>query len=636
MNSPHSGSSWEGWGPTWAEPEAGARADSDDELLEADYNNIEATDAGEELAAMIVQLKLQSTLSAKQAVVLAFWAARAGATGLVNQLGTKPGQASGAYSRHFDKIVGNGPDDLDYYYVGMGRRMRHEASRRWDNVPTIPPHESLGDEFSESSRVADLLTEAKSAGTLPGVYGEHDFVKQAPPDQPPQPFCLYLDGVSYSRLDTILGVFVYFMLSGKRHLVANVRKSEYCGCGCRGWCTLQPIFSMLSWSLAAMRTGIHPDRRHDGKEWGDGDGVRKVLAGSPMGFRGVCLFVKGDWMEYINSLGLPSYKNTISPCPFCHTDVDLMYTVAGFSPLGMPSRPKTLWHYEAACRACERYVLIATVALQNKIKMVLDYDKRAAGSKGRALTVDIPELALCKGDRLEPGPSMLDVAGFEDHVVPFTCVFWRVSSQTMAKHRNPLFSTETGVSPASLGIDWLHALSLGVFQHYLAHLVWDLVLANAWSMAGPMVHRMELSVVSLRAELWIWYGEEAKQGRHWTRVQGISTKMMGTAEDKQCKLHGSETNGVLVFADSLLERCQHLLGDRGHNHRRSLDALLAIYHAIKDSHGGNLSPDAIGMFCDNVLVHLQANRALDVPSKPKHHMLLEMGARLIGSSATST
>jgi hypothetical protein len=311
-----------------------------------------------------------------------------------------------------------------------------------------------------------------------------------------------------------------------------------------------------------------------------------------------------------------------------------MYTIAGFSALGMPSRAKTLWHYEAACRACERDVLIGTVALQSKVKMALDYDKRVAGSKGRALVMDIPELALCKGDRLEPGPSMLDVAGFEDLVPPFTCVFWRVSSQTMAKHRNPLLSAATGVSLASLGIDWLHALSLGVFQHYLAHLIWDLVLANVWSIAGPMVHRMELSVVSLRAELWAWYSQESKHGRNWTRVQGITSKMLGVSEDKQLKLHGSETNGFLNFADCLLERYKHLLVDRAQGHRRSLDALLTIYRLIKDSHAGNLQPHEIRMFCDNVLGHMQGIKGLGVPCKPKHHMLLEMGARLRGSSTT--
>ena len=56
------------------------------------------------------------------------------------------------------------------------------------------------------------------------------------------PLCLYLGGVQYSREETGLAFFVYCLLTGKRHLVFVLRKTELCQCGRRGWCTLWHVF----------------------------------------------------------------------------------------------------------------------------------------------------------------------------------------------------------------------------------------------------------------------------------------------------------------------------------------------------------------------------------------------------------
>jgi hypothetical protein len=258
---------------------------------------------------------------------------------------------------------------------------------------------------------------------------------------------------------------------------------------------------------------------------------------------------------------------------------------------------------------------------------LLFYDKRKDGVKGRALLQNVVEVGLLKGDRLEPSSLMTDVAAFEEMAVPFSCLFWRVSEETFAKHRNPLFSVASGVSLDNIGIDWLHALSLGVFQTYLANLVWDLVEANVYGIAGPIGSRLELSVVALRSQLWLWYNAEAKEGRQWTRVQGITAKMMGSRYDRALKLHGSETNGFLMFADTLLEKHKVILGPSYGDHRKGLSALLVIYRLIKEHHDTNFPPAAIQEFCNNVCLHMQALTSLEIAFKPKHHMLLEMGAR---------
>jgi hypothetical protein len=182
-----------------------------------------------------------------------------------------------------------------------------------------------------------------------------------------------------------------------------------------------------------------------------------------------------------------------------------------------------------------------------------------------------------------------------------------------------------------MGIDWLHCLSLGVFQVYLGHLVWELLLANAWGMSGTAVNKFELGLVAMKAELWAWYSTESAQGRDWTRIQGLTTGMLGATEDRGLKLHGSETNGFLVFSSTLLEKYGFTLGVRAQHHDRALKGLVGIYKMIKAHPAGNLADDDIEQCCSWVLEHMQSLRALGVATKPKHHMLLEFGARCSAS-----
>jgi hypothetical protein len=620
-------SSWEGWGSTWSASSCSDREPDDNDDPGIDYANVPADIAAEEFGAMLVDLKLQNVLSARQCCVLAFWASRAGAKGVAAQLCMRPDQQSGAYSRHFDGVVGCSPHNKDYYFVNVGRRLRHESIRRFDAIAVLPPHEILAQDVAGSPDAFDALTRARRDGVLPRVYDLHPWVQEAPVGEPVLPICVYLDGVSYSRTDTVLGVFVYFMLSGCRHLIATIRKSEYCSCGCKGWCSIRPLLAMVAWSLSTMRTGRYPTVRHDGTDFGDGDEARKALAGTPLGFKAVCLFVKGDWMEYIQTLGLPSWATLNSPCPLCVTDNEHLFTLCGFSALSMPSPKKSLGHFLAGCTACERVVLVSSIPLQRRITAALEYDKRDKGNKGRALVSPIPELSLEIGDRLEPGPLLDDVAAFERGTPPFSVCFWRCSEETVAKHRNPLFALETGVSLESLGIDWLHSLSLGSFQHYLAYLVWALLLADPWNLRGPMASKAELGIVALRSELWSWYSSESSVGRNWTRIQGITVGMLGTHDDPHLKLHGSETNGFLMFARELLRKHGYKLGLTLPAHTKALDSLVSIYEAIKRHPANNFSPPEVQHFCDDVCQHFQSIRLLQIPFKPKHHMLMEQAAR---------
>ena len=166
---------------------------------------------------------------------------------------------------------------------------------------------------------------------------------------------------------------------------------------------------MLAWSFASMVRGVWPSARHDGP-FGATDATRALKANQPLGWKAVCVIVKGDWAEYCHSLGLPTWRDGISPCPLCFTSQHEFYDFDNVSCDGHGIPRKTGRSYDAACSACE---IALGLGLENDltaVKAALRFMKGRSGQAGLLLNYDIPHLGLKKGDRSESSAMMPDVA----------------------------------------------------------------------------------------------------------------------------------------------------------------------------------------------------------------------------------
>ena len=96
----------------------------------------------------------------------------------------------------------------------------------------------------------------------------------------------------------------------------------------------------------------------------------------------------------------------------------------------------------------------------------LEYNRDA---RGRHLVrdVDLPQLRLRKGWRLEPSRSLPDVAQFEFQAVPFEATFWVAPRTARLTHSCPLYLLE-GVSHNSWSIDLMHAWHSGPLQQLVS------------------------------------------------------------------------------------------------------------------------------------------------------------------------
>ena len=507
-------------------------------------------EAGAELADLLCHLYAEGSLSAKHTCLIAHWARQAGAKGAVAEVAFRPNAPSGHYQRHLDVVMGFGTGER-FYKIAVPGHTKHSSSRTMHDIAVLPPHELLHKEFVEQPGLS-----AKAASAVwPAEYTQHPIAQASP--NPVTPLAFYMDGCQFTKAGAQVLVFVVVnILSGVQHLAAVLRKKEICKCGCRGWCSIRPLLEFFRWSFGALGMGAFPAACHDGTPFAQ-DSARAALGGLAMAC-GVCAVqqVKGDWAEYSHSLGFPTWKHNEYPCLWCRADQDTLYLMDGLQEDVLPWGDNDASAYDEACRRCEVYVIIATEGLRDLVASQLYYDKRLYGSRGRALKGAIPALQLQAGDRLEPFSGLPDIAGFEMLPLPATVLFWRPSRETFAKHRNPLFSPELGISVQSLRVDTLHTLYLGVFQLHCAAVVHALAAADVWQTArtgcANLPERLQTSALHLTHEVHAWV---RSQGRgDLTEIPEIGPRHLGSAARPDCKLKGAQTKTLLLFLHDFLPK----------------------------------------------------------------------------------
>ena len=491
-------SDWEAPEQAWEYVEFGGDGSDEDDI---DYDQVAQAEAGEEFYNMLIHLKGKGTLSAKQTCVLAFWASRAGAQGQAGSLALAPDKQSGKYSSKYDSVVHAGSDNDDFYSLELPTHNKFDSTRETMRVPVMPAQDALFEELHRQPQLRGELQRQRASRSLPPCFYDHPVVTSAPEGALVVPIALYLDGVRFAKRDAVLSVFCYNVVSGRRHLLATLRKSKLCRCGRRGWCSLFELFRFLRWSVDSLAVGAFPRCRHSGEAFFAAEGARAAVANMGLGFVGAVLYIKGDWAEFANTLGMPTWSSKFNPCPLCHVSLSELDDASGLSVEGTTFAPKTHEEYEAACAACELPRLL-TQAAYRAVRAALVYEKSKTSTyRGRVLGCDLPALDLLKGDRLEPCQTVPSTLEFDFVATfPVAVVFWRAARETSARHRTPLCNRATGVTvQRCLAMDSLHCLSLGCYALFLMNLFHLLIERNVWNVPDSTVGgRFEASVARLR------------------------------------------------------------------------------------------------------------------------------------------
>lgn len=140
-------------------------------------------------------------------------------------------------------------------------------------------------------------------------------------------FGIHCDGVSYttsmraggskSVLAASFNVISSPLDRGKnrRQPLFVVRKARLCDCGCSGFCSLQEIFAVVSWSMQCLANGLSPSCRHDGAAWTREDLLNRIESGIQIP-KAALLQIRGDW-EWIEMCFRVRSVNSDKFCWMC-------------------------------------------------------------------------------------------------------------------------------------------------------------------------------------------------------------------------------------------------------------------------------------------------------------------------------
>ena len=160
-------------------------------------------------------------------------------------------------------------------------------------------------------------------------------------------------------------------------------------------------------------------------------------------------------------------------------------------------------------------------------------------SKGRALRCDLPDLLLCKGDRLEPGGDLLNSSEFEQKPLPFTIVLWRAGKEQHLVHASPLW-TLRGISVSHFTVDLLHSWHLGGCLTFTAAVFWHVLDCGIWSpnaVGFSKEEKAKMALMILRQKMWQYYKQrEQTDAAFKTKGSRAPTKSSSRC---QFRHHGS-------------------------------------------------------------------------------------------------
>jgi len=285
--------------------------------------------------------------------------------------------------------------------------------------------------------------------------------------------------------------------------------------------------------------------------------------------------------------------------------------------------------YDDACVACEVEFVVLSERVRKAICNTLVSDARDRGGRGRVLATALPDFGLSAGARLEPGLDLLNVARIDTlEEFPTSIMFWRRSTETRARHRNPIFSSKTGISPAtSICVDELHTINLGVMQRLMAEIIDVLVTADfsrsrCTTRETLMLHSCEV----ILAGAIRYYDERRRRGRPVATEVGQLTPHMLGLESGTMHLKAMETYGLFSFVLQLLEEHIGLAGEQG-RHLLAAGKELERWFEISAAEPRVMSDAACTALFKCAVRHVCFARDGGVAMTPKHHFFLHLSAR---------
>ena len=444
-----------------------------------------------------------------------------------------------------------------------------------------------------------------------------------------RPVAVYFDGVRYTKNENFEGFFFHDLRSNTRHLSYIVLRSDFCKCGCRGWCTLYPLLLRWSEDMNAGGDGVFldPARQEERLE------IRLVVHGS-----------RADWPALCQMAAVRTWGHNLSPCFACDLNkVQMRSTPLHECSLDIaPWNPYTRQDYDADLLRHKISIPVPNIATRQAIYRSLMYSFKFFGRVVK-FPIRVGGVDLLVGDRLEPTASMLDVGDFETKVPPFNALFWRGSTDDRVSHESPLYLIK-GFFLNNHGVDILHAWHLGPLLYYLP-LVFNLFIKSLVMLSSNLPHisladTRRLALLRIKSKLWTFY-KLKRLDPDWKRkgseVWNLTEAMMGKKKGGKVgefKCKAAEAKGLLEFCVYLLSEYSGAFAAKGGLHGTHAAYLLASgeaavqFELILHSHGRAMPHAAQNELFAAYIKHASLYQRAGGVMMPKHHLMIHLLMRV--------
>ena len=551
-------------------------------------------------------------LSEKKLCELSFWHKQSHGLGL-DDLALDPAVAHNNASRHCKHVLSKTYELPELEFVETVGYDKVSCIRTTFDVPVQMPsavlsaaHGSLPDPPGEDP-LLDIVPHAHfrdSPARHRALAAGHHWSKI-------RPIALYFDGVHYSKHETFEGLFFQCLREKARFLSAVLLKSDFCKCGCRGWCTIYPI--LLAWV-----ENINSSQKSSSDVY--------VMVSE----------TRADWPAICNMAAIRQWSHSTFPCLCCNWTLAMLRNVI-LSTISLDDFPWEQYTYNQYCedlRARRMIVLVRDVATRQRIYRALQYGKKFGGRGIRhAMVVDGIQLQV--KDRLEPSRALRNIADFESTVPPFSAQFWRPDKDARLIHESPIFYLEDYWLDKHC-IDTLHTWALGPLIAYIP-LVLRLFLDSPvlFERSHHLVvdQSRKIAMLRVKSKLWQWYREQRKCAdwkKRGSEVFDLTEAMCGSKKRPELKVKAAEARGLLLFVVSLLR--EHMprfaeLGGRAHMKAQLLlasgDAAIE-FENLMTAAPRVLAEDTRLLMWAAYMRHLVLYVRAGGQLRPKHHLMMHL------------
>ena len=232
-------------------------------------------------------------------------------------------------------------------------------------VRVFLPHEGLYElvgnkPLAEWTLPPEVLAEETGLGGLVKKWAAHPDVTSHPTPEDSIAIGLHADGVQHTTTMRAGGAKSVYVMPwnaisaralgdrAQRRLLAVLRKSKLCDCGCQGFHTFQAVWKIVAWSFRHLMLGYAPSRRQDDSPFSREDIVHRIEPRSNLP-KAAMLQLRGDWEWFVQCFRFrtPSQERF---CWLCDAEKSTGDLYAYDFSLNAPFRSTLITHETYLCR----------------------------------------------------------------------------------------------------------------------------------------------------------------------------------------------------------------------------------------------------------------------------------------------